>query len=47
MSPLNALEANMKNKHLVKLDLKLKLEPHPYDPRKEKEVLQNLHPSNH
>nr|XP_007163962.1 hypothetical protein PHAVU_L001800g [Phaseolus vulgaris]ESW35956.1 hypothetical protein PHAVU_L001800g [Phaseolus vulgaris] len=46
-NPLDALEANLKNKHLVKLELEWKSDHIPDDPRKEKEVLQNLQPSKH
>nr|ACJ22813.1 NBS-LRR type putative disease resistance protein CNL-B16 [Phaseolus vulgaris]ACZ74712.1 CNL-B16 [Phaseolus vulgaris] len=47
LNPLHALEANVKNKHLVELELQWKSDHIPDDPRKEKEVLQNLQPSNH
>ncbi|ESW23316.1 hypothetical protein PHAVU_004G036600 [Phaseolus vulgaris] len=47
MNPLDALEANVKDKHLVELELKWKSDHIPDDPRKEKEVLQNLQPSKH
>ncbi|KAK8469857.1 hypothetical protein PHAVU_004G007750 [Phaseolus vulgaris] len=47
LNPLDALEANLKDKHLVKLKLKWKSDHIPDDPKKEKEVLQNLQPSNH
>nr|ACZ74709.1 CNL-B12 [Phaseolus vulgaris] len=46
-NPLDALEANLKNKHLVKLELEWKSDHIPDDPMKEKEVLQNLQPSKH
>ena len=47
LNPLDALQANLKDKHLVKLKLKWKSDHIPDDPKKEKEVLQNLQPSNH
>ncbi|XP_047175432.1 putative disease resistance protein At3g14460 [Vigna umbellata] len=47
VNPLDALEANLKNQHLVELELKWNSNRIPDDPRKEKEVLENLHPSNH
>ena len=47
LNPLDALEANVKDKHLVELELDWKSDHIPDDPRKEKEVLQNLQPSNH
>ncbi|XP_068501334.1 putative disease resistance RPP13-like protein 1 [Phaseolus vulgaris] len=47
LNPLDALEANVKDKHLVKLELKWKSDHIPDDPRKEKEVIQNLQPSKH
>nr|ACZ74653.1 CNL-B28 [Phaseolus vulgaris] len=46
-NPLDALKANLKDKRLVKLELKWKSDHMPDDPKKEKEVLQNLQPSNH
>jgi len=46
-NPLDALQANVKDKHLVKLELKWKSDHVPDDPRKEKEVIQNLQPSKH
>ncbi|ESW22946.2 hypothetical protein PHAVU_004G008620 [Phaseolus vulgaris] len=46
LNPLDALEANLKDKHLVGLKLKWKLNHVTDDPKKEKEVLQNLQPSN-
>ncbi|XP_068501184.1 putative disease resistance RPP13-like protein 1 [Phaseolus vulgaris] len=46
LNPLDALEANVKDKHLVELELDWKSDHIPDDPRKEKEVLQNLQPSN-
>nr|AAK61315.1 NBS-LRR resistance-like protein B8 [Phaseolus vulgaris]AAK61319.1 NBS-LRR resistance-like protein B8 [Phaseolus vulgaris] len=46
-NPLDALKANLKDKRLVKLELKWKWNHVPDDPKKEKEVLQNLQPSNH
>ncbi|XP_027923033.1 putative disease resistance RPP13-like protein 1 [Vigna unguiculata] len=45
VNPVDALEANMKNKDLVKLELKWKSDHIPDDPRKEKKVLENLQPS--
>ena len=47
LNPLDALEANLKNKHLVELKLTWKSDHIPDDPRKEKKVLENLQPSNH
>jgi len=47
VNPLDGAEANVKNKHLVKLDLEWKSDHIPDDPRKEKEVLHNLQPSKH
>jgi len=47
LNPLDALEANVKDKHLVELELEWKSNHIPDDPRKEKEVLQNLQPSKH
>ncbi|KAK8469934.1 hypothetical protein PHAVU_004G013300 [Phaseolus vulgaris] len=47
LNPLDALEANVKGKHLVKLELKWKSDHIPYDPRKEKKVLENLQPHKH
>jgi len=47
LNPLDALEANMKDKHLALLELKWKSDYIPDDPRKEKDVLQNLQPSKH
>nr|XP_007150966.1 hypothetical protein PHAVU_004G009300g [Phaseolus vulgaris]ESW22960.1 hypothetical protein PHAVU_004G009300g [Phaseolus vulgaris] len=46
-NPLDALKANLKDKRLVKLKLDWKSNHIPDDPKKEKEVLQNLQPSNH
>ncbi|KAK8469915.1 hypothetical protein PHAVU_004G009527 [Phaseolus vulgaris] len=46
-NPLDALKANLKDKRLVKLELNWKWNHVPDDPKKEKEVLQNLQPSNH
>ncbi|KAK8469932.1 hypothetical protein PHAVU_004G013100 [Phaseolus vulgaris] len=46
-NPLDALKANVKDKHLVELELQWKSDHIPDDPRKEKEVLQNLEPSKH
>ncbi|XP_027923644.1 putative disease resistance RPP13-like protein 1 isoform X3 [Vigna unguiculata] len=45
VNPLDALEANLKNKDLVELELKWKSDHIPDDPRKEKKVLENLQPS--
>ena len=45
VNPLDAIEANLKNKHLVELELKWKPDHIPDDPRKEKKVLENLQPS--
>ncbi|KAK8469931.1 hypothetical protein PHAVU_004G012801 [Phaseolus vulgaris] len=47
LNPLDALKANVKDKDLVELELKWKWDHIPDDPRKEKEVLQNLEPSKH
>ena len=47
VNPLNALEANLKGKHLVDLWLKWNSHHIPDDPRKEKKVLENLQPSEH
>ncbi|ESW23318.1 hypothetical protein PHAVU_004G036700 [Phaseolus vulgaris] len=47
LNPLDALEANVKDKHLVELELEWKSDHISDDPRKEKEVLQNLQPSKH
>nr|ACJ22811.1 NBS-LRR type putative disease resistance protein CNL-B8 [Phaseolus vulgaris]ACZ74686.1 CNL-B8 [Phaseolus vulgaris] len=47
LNPLDALEANVKDKHLVELELNWKPDHIPDDPRKEKDVLQNLQPSKH
>ncbi|KAK8469895.1 hypothetical protein PHAVU_004G009909 [Phaseolus vulgaris] len=47
LNPLDALEANLKDKHLVGLKLQWMSNHTPDDPRKEKEVLQNLQSSNH
>nr|ACZ74687.1 CNL-B9 [Phaseolus vulgaris] len=46
-NPLDALKANVKDKQLVELELKWRSDHIPNDPRKEKEVLQNLQPSKH
>nr|ACJ22810.1 NBS-LRR type putative disease resistance protein CNL-B7 [Phaseolus vulgaris]ACZ74685.1 CNL-B7 [Phaseolus vulgaris] len=46
-NPLDALEANMKDKPLVELKLKWKSDHIRDDPRKEQEVLQNLQPHKH
>nr|ACZ74654.1 CNL-B29 [Phaseolus vulgaris] len=46
-NPLDALKANLKDKRLVELKLNWKSDHIPDDPKKEKEVLQNLQPSNH
>ncbi|XP_047175431.1 putative disease resistance protein At3g14460 [Vigna umbellata] len=45
-NPLDALEANLKNKPLVQLKLIWNGNHIPDDPRKEKKVLENLQPSN-
>ncbi|XP_027923494.1 putative disease resistance protein At3g14460 isoform X2 [Vigna unguiculata] len=45
VNPVDALEANLNNKHLVKLELRWKSDHIPDDPRKEKKVLENLKPS--
>ncbi|WVZ15924.1 hypothetical protein V8G54_013490 [Vigna mungo] len=45
-NPLDALEANLKNKHFVELKLIWNRNHIPDDPRKEKKVLENLEPSN-
>jgi len=47
VNPSNALEVNLKNKRLVELELYWKVDHIPDDPRKEKKVLENLHPSAH
>nr|ACJ22817.1 NBS-LRR type putative disease resistance protein CNL-B22 [Phaseolus vulgaris]ACZ74674.1 CNL-B22 [Phaseolus vulgaris] len=47
LNPLDALEANMKDKHLVELELKWKSYHIPDDPSKEKKVLENLQPHKH
>ncbi|XP_027923032.1 putative disease resistance protein RGA4 [Vigna unguiculata] len=47
VNPLDALEANLKNKHLVNLELEWKRKHIPDDPLKEKKVLENLQPSKH
>ncbi|ESW22953.1 hypothetical protein PHAVU_004G008900 [Phaseolus vulgaris] len=47
LKPLDALEANVKDKHLVELELQWKSEHIPDDPRKEKRVLENLQPHKH
>ncbi|XP_014502938.1 putative disease resistance RPP13-like protein 1 [Vigna radiata var. radiata] len=46
VNPLDALEANLKNKHLMELNLIWHRNQIPDDPRKEKKVLENLQPSN-
>ncbi|XP_047175433.1 putative disease resistance RPP13-like protein 1 [Vigna umbellata] len=46
VNPLDALEANLKNKPLVELNLIWYRNQIPDDPRKEKKVLENLQPSN-
>ncbi|KAK8469876.1 hypothetical protein PHAVU_004G008981, partial [Phaseolus vulgaris] len=46
-NPLDALKANLKDKRLVELELDWKSDHIPDDPKKEKEVFQNLQPSNH
>ncbi|WVZ14206.1 hypothetical protein V8G54_011772 [Vigna mungo] len=45
VNPLDALEANLKNHHLVELELRWSLNHIPDDPRKEQKVLENLQPS--
>ena len=47
MNPLDALEANLKKKHLMELELNWKADNIPNDPRKEKKVLENLQHSKH
>ena len=47
VNPLEALEANLKNKHLAELELTWKWDHIPDDPRKEKKVLENLQPFEH
>nr|XP_007151801.1 hypothetical protein PHAVU_004G076000g [Phaseolus vulgaris]ESW23795.1 hypothetical protein PHAVU_004G076000g [Phaseolus vulgaris] len=47
LNHLDALKANVKDKHLVELELNWKSDHIPDDPRKEKDVLQNLQPSKH
>ncbi|WVZ15930.1 hypothetical protein V8G54_013496 [Vigna mungo] len=47
VNPLNALEANLKNKHLVVLELKWNSNHVSDDPAKENKVLENLQPSKH
>ena len=47
VNPLDALEANLKNKQLVVLDLNWKFDHIPNDTRNEKKVLENLQPSKH
>ncbi|QCD95236.1 hypothetical protein DEO72_LG5g3329 [Vigna unguiculata] len=44
---LDALEANLKNQHLVELELKWNANHIPDDPRKEEKVLENLQPPKH
>ncbi|XP_022641129.1 putative disease resistance protein At3g14460 [Vigna radiata var. radiata] len=44
-NPLDALEVNLKNKHLVELKLIWNSNHIPDDPRKEEKVLENLQPS--
>nr|AAK61316.1 NBS-LRR resistance-like protein B11 [Phaseolus vulgaris]AAK61320.1 NBS-LRR resistance-like protein B11 [Phaseolus vulgaris] len=46
-NPLDALKANLKDKRLVELELQWKSDHITDDPKKEKEVLQNLQPSIH
>ncbi|XP_068501488.1 putative disease resistance RPP13-like protein 1 [Phaseolus vulgaris] len=46
-NPLDALKANLKDKRLVELELQWDWNHVIDDPNKEKEVLQNLQPSNH
>jgi len=45
VNPLDALEANLKNKHHVKLELTWKSDHIPDDTSKEKKILENLQPS--
>ncbi|QCD95233.1 leucine-rich repeat-containing protein [Vigna unguiculata] len=47
VNPLDALEANLKDKHLVELGLIWNSNHVPNDAREEKEVLENLQPSIH
>ncbi|XP_027925354.1 putative disease resistance RPP13-like protein 1 [Vigna unguiculata] len=47
VNPLDALEANLKNQHLVELKLKWTLNHMPDDPKKERKVLENLQPPKH
>ena len=47
VNPLDALDANLKNQHLVELELKWNANHIPDDPRKEKKVLENLQPPKH
>ena len=47
VNPLDALEANLKNQHLVELELKWNANHIPDDPRKEKKVLENIQPPKH
>ncbi|XP_068501337.1 putative disease resistance RPP13-like protein 1 [Phaseolus vulgaris] len=46
-NPLDASEANVKDKHLVHLELEWKSDHISDDPRKEKKVLENLQPHKH
>ncbi|ESW22939.2 hypothetical protein PHAVU_004G008200 [Phaseolus vulgaris] len=46
-NPLDASEANVKDKHLVHLELEWKSDHIPNDTRKEKKVLENLQPNTH
>nr|ACJ22820.1 NBS-LRR type putative disease resistance protein CNL-J3 [Phaseolus vulgaris] len=46
-NPLDALKANVKDKHLVELELIWKSDHIPDDPRKEKKILENLQPHKH
>jgi len=47
MNPLEALETNLKSKNLVDLELKWNSHHIPDDPKKEKNVLENLQPFKH
>jgi len=47
VNPLDALEANLKSKHLVELELTWKWDYIPDNPRKENKVLENLRSSKH
>ena len=47
VNPLDTLEANLHNQHLVDLELNWKSDHLPNDTRKENKVLENLQPSEH